>query len=396
MAIAEMPTSPADTPEVAEKNSVPTAESTQAEALSQGHIPGTSYNLFGSLRLPRISKAQIVHLTTQLSIMVRSGVDLVSALESITRQAETPEAKEVLQAIHEDVLSGKPFSVALHRFEFIFGASYIASVSAGEASGKMWQVLQHLAKLRSNSLKLQQKIQTLLAYPIALLSVSSLVIAALVFGVLPQFAQIFDSYGTKLPFLTQVLIDISSELTHRFWLWIPLFVAAVVFTIRFLKTESGRRVTDHFLLNFFLVKDVTRSLLVGRTTQLMGLLIESGVPLLDSLKLVKDSVKNQFFKEIYNDMEDSVLVGNGLGSTLSESRYVPPSAAEMLMTAEKTGTLGSVTQIIGAHYEEQGEEKLRKVTAYMEPAITVVMGVIVATIVLAVALPMFDLATFGQ
>ena len=365
-------------------------------AWSQEVLPGTRYNLFGQPRLPRIPKAEIVHMTSQLAIMVRSGVDLVSALESLVRQASSAEAREVLEAIHEDVVTGKPFSIALQRYEFLFGASYVASVCAGEASGKMWQVLQHLSKLQGNSLKLQQKVKTMMAYPLALLAVSSLVILALVLGVLPQFAEIFKTYGTSLPWITSLLIHSSEELTNRFWLWIPVLGVSLLAIYRFLKTETGRGWTDHLLLNLYLVRDVTRSLLIGRSAQLMGLLIESGVPLLDSLRLVKDSVHNRLFKRIFAEMEESVMVGNGMGNTLIESGYVPPSAAEMLMTAERTGTLATVTFFVGEHYEEEGEEKLKKLTAYMEPAITVGMGVVVAAIVLAVALPMFDLATMTQ
>ena len=359
-------------------------------------IPGTRYNLFGKARLPKIPKPEIVQLTTQLSIMIRSGVDLVSALESLARQASTEEGREVLNAIHEDVLTGNPFSVALRRFEFIFGASYVASVSAGEASGKMWQVLGQVAKLRGNSVKLQQKIQTLMAYPLALMTVSSLVVAALVFGVLPQFAEIFGTYGTDLPWITSVLINTSNMLTNQFWFWIPATIAFVVLGIRFLKGDIGRGMIDHLMLNLFLVREVTIALMVGRTTQLLGLLIESGVPLLESLRLVKESVHNRLFRKIFAEMEESVVVGNGLGGILASSKYVPSSAAEMLMTAEKTGTLATVTQLVGTHYEEEGEEKLKKLTAYMEPAITVGMGLVVAVIVLAVALPMFDLATIAQ
>lgn len=374
----------------------PSSVSGDAASFASGHIPGTRNTLFGKTRLPTISKAEIVHMTRQLSIMVRSGVDLVSAIESVTRQAHTEISREVLNAIHEDVVSGKPFSVALKRFEFIFGASYIASVSAGEASGKMWQVLEHLANLRTNSLKLQQKIQTLLAYPIALLSVSSLVIAALVFGVLPRFAEIFDTYGTKLPFLTQMLINVSTGLTQGYWYWIPLGILGIFLLLKFLRSGTGRAITDHLLINTILIGDVTRSLLVGRSTQLLGLLVESGVPLLDSLRLVKESVQNRYFRQIYAEMEESVVVGNGLGNTLKDSPYFPDSAAEMLMTAERTGTLATVTQLVGRHYEEQGEEKLRKVTAYLEPAITVCMGIVVAIIVMSVAFPMFDLASFSK
>ena len=129
---------------------------------------------------------------------------------------------------------------------------------------------------------------------------------------------------------------------------------------------------------------------------MLGLLIESGVPLLESLVLVKNSLRNSLYHAMFSELEQNVLSGRGLGTTLVESEFIPPSAAEMVLTAERTGSLGSVTKLIGEYFEEEGEEKLRGLIVIVEPAITVLMGIIVAFVVLAVALPMFDLATFAQ
>ncbi len=359
-------------------------------------IPGSRITLFGSRRLPKISQAEIVHLTTQLAIMLRSGVDLTSALESLARQVEQDQVKEVLLAIHDDVMSGRSFSEGLSRFEFIFGQSYVASVSAGEASGKMWPVLQQLANLRGNTLKLKQKVKTMMAYPIALTSISGIVVLALMFGVLPQFAKIFDTYDVELPLVTRVLLGFSSELTNRFWLWLPLFGLVLFAAMKLMVSEFGKRAWDQFVLDSFLLKDVSRSLLIGQTSRLLGLLIESGVPLLESLGLVRQSVSNRRYRKLFEDLEESVLIGNGLGNFLTQADFVPRSAAEMIMTAEKTGSIAGVTQLVGSHYAEQGEEKLRNLTAYLEPVITIVMGVVVATIVMAVALPMFDMVTLAK
>ena len=161
-------------------------------------------------------------------------------------------------------------------------------------------------------------------------------------------------------------------------------------------SEFGKRAWDQFVLDSFLLKDVSRSLLIGQTSRLLGLLIESGVPLLESLGLVRQSVSNRRYRKLFEDLEESVLIGNGLGNFLTQADFVPRSAAEMIMTAEKTGSIADVTQLVGSHYAEQGEEKLRNLTAYLEPVITIVMGVVVATIVMAVALPMFDMVTLAK
>jgi type II secretory pathway component PulF len=359
-------------------------------------LPGTRRNFLGMIRPPKMSKVEIVNFTAQLAIMFRSGVDIVSAIDSLAKQAKSESSQDILDAILEDLNQGKPFSVALKRFECVFGPSYVASVSAGEASGKMSEVLAHIASLLRGELKLRNTLRTMMAYPIILVSISLLVIVALVIFVLPQFAKVFSDFDTPLPWITRALLAISSELIGRGWLWLPVSMIAIGSLIVFVRTNYGRRLKDHLLLNLLVVRDVTRALMIGRVLRLLGLLIESGVPLLESLTLVKVSQRNWLYRKLFAEIEQSVLRGGGLGTSLIDAAFVPTSAAEMILTAERTGTLDSVTQMVGEHYEEDGQERLRGLVAVIEPAITVVMGVVVAVVVMSVALPMFDLATFGQ
>src|SRR5688572_19544158 len=150
------------------------------------------------------------------------------------------------------------------------------------------------------------------------------------------------------------------------------------------------------MLNVPILRDVTRAFYIGRTFRLLGLMIESGVPLLEGLQLTRNAVRNSLYRELFKELEEAILNGRGLASSLIKAGFVPPVAAEMVLTAERTGTLGMVTELMGAHYEEEGESKLREMATILEPLIIVVMGVIVATIVMAVMLPMFDIATMAR
>jgi type II secretory pathway component PulF len=150
------------------------------------------------------------------------------------------------------------------------------------------------------------------------------------------------------------------------------------------------------MLNTYFIRDITRAFYIGRTFRLMGLMIESGVPLLEGLRLTRNSVQNSLYRELFDELEEAILNGRGLASSLIKAGFVPPVAAEMVLTAERTGTLGMVTELMGEHYEEEGESKLREMATILEPLIIVVMGVIVATIVMAVMLPMFDIATLAK
>ncbi len=239
-------------------------------------------------------------------------------------------------------------------------------------------------------------LRTLLAYPVLLSSVSALVIFGLIFFVLPQFAEIFDQYEIELPMITKILLAVSSELRTRVWLWLALLIAGIAASVAFLKSDIGSRWWDSLVLNLIFVRDVTRSLLIGRAFRLLGIMIESGVPLLEALRLTRASVQNVLYRDLFDKLEDDILNGRGLGTSLVNAGFVPPAAAEMVLTAERTGTLGTVTQLMGEHYEEEGETKLRELATLIEPLIIVVMGVVVAMVVMSVMLPMFDLSSIAK
>jgi type II secretory pathway component PulF len=344
----------------------------------------------------RISQRDVFSFTMQLAIMTRAGVDLASALASLARQCRTPRLKETLQRIHEDVCAGKPVSTALMQHADVFGPSYVASVAAGEASGRLSEVLDQLARLQQSEMRLRSTLCSVLGYPILLASVATLVLIGLTCFVLPQFGEIFADFETPLPMITRVLLAIAGELRGRFWLWGGLLVAGTIGLIVLRRSDAGRRYWDRFVVNTRLLRDVTRSLIIGRSFRLLGIMIDSGVPLLESVQLVRSSISNALFRDVFAAIEDDLVNGRGMGQRLLNSEVVPDGAAEMMVTAESTGSLGMVTQLIGQHFEEEGETRLRGLVTLLEPMIIVFMGAVVALVVLAVMLPMFDLATLSQ
>jgi type II secretory pathway component PulF len=347
-------------------------------------------------RRRRIPKRDVFSFTMQLAIMTRAGVDLASALESLARQCRSERLRDTLQVIHADVCAGKPVSNALMRHADVFGPTYVASVAAGEASGRLSEVLDQLARLQQGEMRLRSTLRSVLGYPILLASVSTLVLLGLTLFVLPQFGEIFEDFETPLPVITRVLLAVAGELRSRFWLWGALLVAAVIGLIALRKSDAGRRCWDRFVVNTRLLRDVTQSLIIGRSFRLMGIMIDSGVPLLESVRLVRSSITNSLFRDVFESIEEDLVNGRGMGKRLLSAEVVPDGAAEMMVTAESTGTLGMVTQLIGQHFEEEGETRLRGLVTLLEPIIIVFMGAVVALVVLAVMLPMFDLATLTQ
>jgi type II secretory pathway component PulF len=245
-------------------------------------------------------------------------------------------------------------------------------------------------------MRVRATVRTLLAYPLLLTGVSSLVVIGLVTFVLPKFVDIFGQFDVSLPIITQIVVAISDVLRKNMFIVVPAILATIVGLIVSRHVEAGRKKWDYAMLNVPILRDITRAFYIGRTFRLLGLMIESGVPLLEGLKLTRNSVRNVLYKKLFDDLEDSILNGRGLAVSLINAGFVPSVAAEMILTAERTGTLGMVTELMGEHYEEEGESKLREMATMLEPLIIVVMGVVVATIVMAVMLPMFDIATMAR
>lgn len=343
-----------------------------------------------------ISKRDLLSMTTQLAIMTRSGVDLASAFDSLAGQCRNPSLRRVLEQIHRDITGGKSISDTMQAQSAILGDAYVASVAAGEAAGKLPEVLTRLSQFQRSEMRVRATVRTLLAYPILLAGVSTMVVIGLVTFVLPKFVDIFGQFEVELPVITKAVVSLSDFMRSYVWIWVPAAIAGVVGLVVSRRTKTGRGWWDSAMLNVIVLREITRAFYIGRTFRLLGLMIESGVPLLEGLRLTRNSVRNSLYQKLFDDLEEAILNGRGLANSLINAGFVPTVAAEMVLTAERTGTLGMVTELMGEHYEEEGESKLRELATILEPLIIVAMGVIVATIVMAVMLPMFDIATLSN
>ena len=343
-----------------------------------------------------ISKRDIAELTAQLGIMTQSGVDIGTALGSLASQCQRPALGTILQSVHDDVMAGASFSEALRKHNKIFDEAFTATVAAGEATGKMAEVLSQLADLQRSELRLLRTIRGVMIYPIVLMVVSVGVILAMMTFVLPQFAGIFEQYEVPLPGITQALIFISDELRTRWWLWGPLGVAAIAGIVSLRTTQAGRSLSDPLMLKVAVLKRVVQTVIVGRICRLLGLMIDSGVPLLEGLNITQKAVRHTSFRLLLRDLEEAVTNGRGLSSALQSSDIFPAAATEMIGSAERSGKLGDVLRMIGAYYEEEGEAATKQAASMLEPLITVCMGAVVAVIVLAVMLPVFDLSSISH
>jgi type II secretory pathway component PulF len=228
------------------------------------------------------------------------------------------------------------------------------------------------------------------------MGIASLVMAALVFFVLPQFGTVFENMGKEPPPFTKFLLE-TSAVARAYWPWLlGGAVMSGIFTWQASRSPHSREVIDNFVLNFSLLRNASRALLAGRTFRLLGMMLESGVTLLDAVRLCQDAVSNSLYRKLFLKLEQQVLAGSGIASTISATEYLPMGVAQMVRTAERTGRLGSVLEMIGHYYEEEGERKLKQFVKLLEPVIIMAMGVVVAGIVSSIMLPLLDVSTLSH
>ena len=340
----------------------------------------------------RVPKRELLMLTSQLAIMSDTGVDLAEGISQIAEQCAHPVLRETLIDVHQKISEGVPISVALEKHPDVFDAGYVATVAAGEASGRMAEVLDRLNNTIRNEIRTGSMLKTVMAYPAILTVLSVVVLGVLLFFVLPHFGEIFDEMKVPLPLMTEILLKLSKSLRQDLIYWGGGFAAIVVGGIQLWRSAAFRKRMDGAMLNAVVIRDVSRSLAIGRSFQLLGSMLQSGVPLLPALQLARGSVKNSVFRELFNCLEVEVLNGRGIGAALAATAFVPGGASRMILTAEKTGRLGVVMQKVGSFYEDDGERRLQELSKYLEPMIIICMGCMVAMVVLSIMLPMISLS----
>jgi type II secretory pathway component PulF len=343
-----------------------------------------------------VKRAELVTVMSQLTIMCQSGVDLAEAIGNLAEECRAGTLKEVLQKVHGSVSAGSSLSEALRAHPQVFDTAFVAGIAAGEQSGDIVRVLERLTQLLRNDMRLVNSLWSLLTYPMLLCGVTGVVLAAIVFFVLPQFAQVFASLNAPAPPLTRFLLALG-DFARGHVLLLGGAAAIAVATIAWLRTTAyARRLWDYGVLHIVIVRNAYRALVTGRIFRLLGTMLQSGVPLLDGVRLCQAAVANAAFRDLFQAVEQELLRGQGMSKPMQEARFLPSGAAQMIATAEKSGKLGQVLLSVGEYFEDEGENHLRDLIKVLEPAIIVALGGVVATVVMSVMLPLFDASTMAH
>lgn len=328
---------------------------------------------------------------SKMSALVNAGVPIVRSIDLMASQQKMPLFKRALQSISLEVNQGISLGEALRRWPKVFDKLSIAMVEAGEAGGVLDDSLKRLAKLLEDNARLQNQIKGAMGYPVAVLFIAISVFLGMTIFIIPTFADIFDGLGAELPWFTQMMVDLSSLLRSTFSLYLVLGLIAGVFLFgKFYATPIGRRRVDALALKLPLFGELIQKTATAQFCRTFSSLTRAGVPILMSLEIVREITNNSIISDAISNSRQDVLQGIPLSVALGSMNVFPDMSISMLSIGEETGEMDAMLSKVADFYEDEVEATVKALTSMLEPAMIVLVGGIVASILLAMYLPMFS------
>ncbi len=340
---------------------------------------------------PRISQGDLALLTRQLATLIQSSMPLDEAITATAQQARRAKIKGLVLQVRSRVVEGHTLAYALGDFPQVFNEMYRAMVRAGESAGFLGTVMEQLANYTENRQYTQQKLKMAMVYPVILMLVAVGVISMLMIFVVPQLVGLFARTKAELPALTKALISASYFFSHYLWITAIIFVAIVVGVRRLLRDPGRKRMWHRLLLKVPFISGLLTAMDTARFASTLSILTSSGVPLLEGLRIAGEVLTNIELREASRRVAASVQEGGSLNRALAQTGLFPPMMVHMVASGEASGELESMLARSALNQERELEMTLGGLMAVMEPAMVVLMAVVVGTIVLAVLLPIIEM-----
>ena len=342
-------------------------------------------------KFARIKSRDLVIFNNQLATMIGSGLTLVNSLNILSQQVENKKLQEIIVKVRDDVESGISFSAALEKHPKVFSTLFVNMINAGETGGALEEILNRLAMFAEQSEEISMNVKTALTYPVLIIMITTGVVLFLVMGVFPKFEVLFKSMDVALPLPTQILLTISHWLRGKWIFIIGALVSAIIFFLRYRKTTVGKYNIDLFILRVPVFGTIIKKAGISRFARTLGTLINSGVPILQSLRIVETTVGNVAIAKIVNIVADNVNRGESMASPLRDNKIFPPMVGHMVSIGEESGTLDTILNKIADFYDSEVDSTVKRLSSIIEPILLVFIGGIVGMIALSLFLPMFNL-----
>ena len=340
----------------------------------------------------RLPLGELAIFTQQIASLLNAGLPLVQCLEALQDQTDDPVFRVIIRDVRTDISSGNSFSAAVKKFPRAFNTLFTSMVEAGEASGALAEIMGKVAVYFESSVKLTKKVKSAMTYPIAVIGLAIVLVNVLLIFVIPVFAELFASVGKDLPMPTQMLIDASHFLrTNIFWIILAAVGAWFAFK-KFIETPKGRRLKDLALVRAPIFGSLVRKIALSRFARTYATLIRSGVPILRTLEIVAAASNKVQVEDACAEIAKHVSQGGQVSEVLAVNPFFPPMMKHMVKAGKTTGNVDGMLNKTADFYDTECEATVAALTSLIEPLLIVFLGVIVGGIVMAMFLPIFNLA----
>jgi type IV pilus assembly protein PilC len=361
------------------------------EGLTPLEVGRQSRGLNIELTKKKVKLKELAVFSRQFATMVNSGLPILRALAILADQSSNKELARVLGEVRLDVEQGASLSTALAKHPKVFNDLYISMVRSGETGGSLDDVLLRLADLIENEVKLRGKIKSAMTYPIAVVVLVVLIMSAMLLFIVPQFKGIFDQLGGSLPLPTRVLLAVSDAFKKYWYIVVAGVFAARFFFKRWKRTPAGREAVDRTKLRVPVFGSLFHKTALSRFSSTLAMLMHSGVPILQALDIVSDTVNNKIISKAVIDVQSSVRDGESMAKPLARHRVFPPMVVQMLAVGEETGQVDVMLEKVATFYDQEVEASVDALTSLIEPLLIAVIGGLVGAAVVALYMPMFNI-----
>jgi len=344
-----------------------------------------------NLRPGRVKLKQVAIFCRQFATMVNSGLPILRALSILADQTESKELAKVLVQARTDVEQGSSLSGAMGKHPKAFNNTFIAMVKAGETGGVLDDVLLQLADQIEKEVSLRRQIKSAMTYPVVVVALVVLIMSAMLLFIVPQFETIYASLDSKLPLPTTVLLAMSRVFTKYWWMVILASVGAAILFKRYKKSDRGRARIDAIKIKVPVFGPLFHKVAIARFSSTLSMLMRAGVPILQALEIVKDTVNNQVISSAVEDVKTSVREGESIAKPLGKHSVFPPMVVQMMAVGEETGAVDTMLDKVSEFYNQEVKATVEALTSLIEPLLIAIIGGAVGAAVVALYMPMFNI-----
>lgn len=342
---------------------------------------------------PKVKGKDVVVFTRQLSTMIDAGLPLVQCLQILARQQDNPTFKEMLTAIQADVETGTTLADSMRKHPKVYDSLYCNMIEAGELGGILDTILQRLANFKEKAMALQKRIKGAMTYPAICLGICILVLAIILIFVVPVFDKMFKDFGSTLPAPTQMVVNLSNAVKSYWWAIFGIVLLFIWIFKKYYNTERGRLQVDHMLLWSPVIGDLVRKVAVSKFTRTLSTMLQSGVPILDALGVVARTAGNKVIERAIVRVSAAIAEGRPIAEPLEESQVFPPMVVQMINVGESVGALDTMLEKVADFYDAEVDQAVDNLTAMIEPFMMVFLGGVIGGLVVAMYLPIFQIAS---